>query len=208
MQKQYDKDSVIGETNLREFFQDSVSNAVQHQRQNITPETIFYLSNLLTDFTYTENVFDEHSEGNTLKPLVAIYSEAIEAATRQQQNACLKKLGDLSLFISGLFSWSLNRSLVDVDYYVAMGGNAYGYLAQNTRDSMNTRIFSDIFNELSDKFVIAIDILTEVGDRMNNRDNRDIMRLYEIWMRTGSQLAAVRLRREGIDPVATGYSRH
>ncbi len=200
-------DKLITRTGLREFFHDSVTKAVVNQKQDFAPETVFYISNLLTDFTHTANLFDKHSEGNTPQPLVAIYADALEASTREEQNQCLKKLGDLALFISGLFSYSLNRSLVDVDYYVSMGGNAYSYLATNTR-SMGGRAFCDIYNELADKFVSAIDVLTEVGDSMNNRDNRDIMRLYEIWLRTGSQLAAERLRREGIDPVATGYSKH
>jgi len=202
-----DSEGLITQTGLREFFLDSISTAVKHQQQNLAPETVFYLANLLTDFTYTENVFDKYSEGNALPPLVMIYAEAIEATTREQQNIHLKKLGDLSLFISGLFSYSLNRSLVDIDYYIAMGGNAYSNLANNTR-SINSKTFSEIYNELADKFVAAIDILTEVGDKMNSKNNRDIMRLYEIWQRTGSRLAADRLRREGIDPIATVYSKH
>lgn len=203
-----DSESLITRTGLREFFLDSISTAVKHQQQNLAPETVFYLANLLTEFTCTENAFDEYSDGNSLQPLVMIYAKAIEATTREQQNIHLKKLGDLSLFISGLFSYSLNRSLVDVDYYVAMGGNAYSYLAQNNIRSINGRTFCEIYNELADKFIVAIDILNEVGDQLSTKNNRDIMRLYEIWQRTGSKLAEDRLRREGIDPIATGCLKH
>jgi len=37
----------------------------------------------------------------------------------------MQRLGDTALFIAGVFADSLNRKLVDVDYYVAMGGTAY-----------------------------------------------------------------------------------
>ncbi|MCG8324525.1 MAG: hypothetical protein MI673_03335 [Thiotrichales bacterium] len=199
---------LITQTGLREFFHGSIRSAVENQRQEITPETVFYLTNLLTDFSQTRHVFNEHNDGAKLQPLAMIYADAVEATSREQQNSCLKKLGDLSLFISGLFSYSLNRSLVDVDYYIAMGGNAYSYLANNQTRSVNSRTFSGIFTELAEKFVNAMEILTEVGDQMHNKNDRDIMRLYEIWQRTGSQLAAGRLRRAGIDPVATTRLKH
>lgn len=207
MYNRTETESVITRMDLREFFHDSICSAVAHQKQDITPETIFYLTNLLTEFTHTERAFDHHCEGKSLPALAMLYLEAIEATSRELQNCHLKKLADLSLFISGLFSYSLNKSLIDVDYYVAMGGNAYGYLADNTQSTMNGRAFIDIYSELADKFVFAIDILTEVGDNMNN-NNQDIMRLYEIWQRTGSQLAANRLRKQGIDPIASGNKRH
>ena len=41
-----------------------------------------------------------------------------------EQRASLKQIGDVSLFISGFFSDSLRRKLVDVDYYVSIGGGA------------------------------------------------------------------------------------
>jgi len=203
-----ERELLISQTGLREYFQDSVSSAVERQHQDMLPETVFYLANLLNDFTRTSRLFDKYTEGNSTPALAMIYAEAVEARSRRERNVCLKRLGDLSLFVSGLFSYSLHRSLVDVDYYVAMGGNAYSYLAENTRNTRNSLAFCEIYNELADKFVAAIDILTEVGDQMSSRNNRDIMRLYEIWQRTGSQLAANRLRKEGIVPIAGGCSRH
>jgi hypothetical protein len=203
-----ERERLISQTGLREYFQDSVNRAVERQRQDMLPETVFYLANLLTDFTRTSKLFDKHAEGNSTPALAMIYAEAVEARTRRERIVCLKRLGDLSLFVSGLFSYSLHRSLVDVDYYVAMGGNAYSYLATNSRNTFNSQAFCEIFNELADKFIAAIDILTEVGEQMNCGNNRDIMRLYEIWQQTGSRLAAERLQREGIVPIAGPGLRH
>ena len=43
----------------------------------------------------------------------------------------LRSVGDQSLFITGFFADSLNRSLVDVDFYIHLGELAYRSLARN-----------------------------------------------------------------------------
>ena len=50
----------------------------------------------------------------------------------------LKKLGDRSLYISGFFADSLQRKVVDVDYYAEMGGVAYGALADSAVEEVSS----------------------------------------------------------------------
>jgi hypothetical protein len=50
--------------------------------------------------------------------------------------------------------------LVDVDYYVCIGGSAYGALSRQTEDT-----FSPVFAELAANFVGFIDVLSEVSER-------------------------------------------
>ena len=54
-----------------------------------------------------------------------MYSDALEEESGEARNQILRRLGDVALFISGVFSRSLKRRVVDVDYYIAMGGGAY-----------------------------------------------------------------------------------
>ena len=72
----------------------------------------------------------------------------------------LRQIGDVSLFISGFFSDSLHRKLVDVDYYVSIGGCAYNALSR-----VETDTFSSVFAELGEKFVGFVDVLSEVSER-------------------------------------------
>ena len=58
------------------------------------------------------------------EPLALKLAQALERSGSQQR-ATLKQVGDLSLFLSGFFADSLQRKLVDVDYYVSIGGYAY-----------------------------------------------------------------------------------
>ena len=76
----------------------------------------------------------------------------------------MRRLGDVSLFIAGFFAQSFARKLVDVDYHIAMGGRAYGTLADNMRDSMRGQAFAAVFLELAQKFQRLVDVLNDVAE--------------------------------------------
>ncbi len=193
---------LITNLSVREYFYDSVSVAVANQKQNLSPETLFYITNLLTKFSHSERLYDASDDGYDIKPLALIYADALNAESNSERMCCLKYLGDVALFISGLFASSLNRSLIDVDYYIGMGENAYGYLAGDT-NLVKKISFHLIYNELSHKFVSVVEILNEVGEQMSSRSDEDLLRLYENWLRTDSPYAANKLRKHGIEPVPT-----
>ncbi len=110
------------------------------------------------------------------------------------QRTELKQVGDVSLFVSGFFSDSLRRSLVDIDYYISLGGYAYGSLGAS--DDM----LSPIFVELSEKFVSFVDVISEVSERTSLTSDADILRLYERWVRTRSRRNGDLLAEKGIVP--------
>ena len=112
-----------------------------------------------------------------------------------QQRASLKQIGDLSLFISGFFSDSLRRKLVDVDYYVSIGGFAYNTLSRHESDT-----FSPVFAELAEKFADFVDVLSEVSERTSCASNLDLLRLYERWLKTGSRRCGQLLVERGVVP--------
>ncbi len=87
---------------------------------------------------------------------------------------------------------------MDVDYYVALGGYAYGSLGRRDEDAR-----ARIFTELADKFVRYVDVLCEVSERTTMASNADLLRLYEKWLRTGSRRDGERLAERGIVPNAS-----
>ena len=197
---------LIVDTNVREFFQGLVTDAVANQHVETTDETVFYVVNLLVAFSDSRALFEQTPDGLQIKPLAFLYGEALEARNANERNYALKQLGDLALFISGIFTDSLNRKLVDVDYYIAMGGNAYGHLSDVTRDTGRWQVFNEIFDELAGKFPAFVDVLGEVSENTHLRNDSDIMRLYEVWMRTGSKRSERKLRRLGIEPLSGSVS--
>lgn len=187
---------------VRSYFQDGVSTAIHNQQLTVSDATVVYVVNLLTEFTHSENLYESTPDGWQIKPLAGFYSEAISAEDEKAARAALKRLGDVALFISGLFAQSLQRSLVDIDYYIAMGGTAYDCLANRVQSNFSGRALSQIYTELAEQFAGLVDVLAEVADDCQPQQNQDLLRLYERWLLTGSEQAAGKLREQGIIPLA------
>jgi hypothetical protein len=170
-----------------EYFKELVESAISRQGLSAGEMTSFYLVRLLAGYIHLgPGVADEEALGIRL-------AKALQAGGALQRDG-LRRVGDQSLFISGFFSDSLNRSLVDVDYYIALGERAYGSLAR-TDDTL-----SDVFDELAEKFAGFVDVLGEVSERSALASNTDLLRLYERWLKTRSRRRGDLLARQGIVP--------
>jgi hypothetical protein len=190
-------DRLVRSESATEYFRELVESAMQRQKVAARELTSFYVVNMLTGFIHLDR-----SAGADDQPLAVTFAKALQAAGIAQRDG-LRKVGDLSLFISGFFSDSLNRGLVDVDYYIQLGGSAYGSLARQTPGDT----FGDVFDELSEKFSNFVDVLTEVSERTSLTSNTDLLRLYEKWLRTGSRRSGDLLAARGIVPNGSVGSR-
>lgn len=182
-----------------EFFKDLVESALERQRIPSSDQTTFYLVSLLAGFVCPER--SEEGRPFLDEPLAVRLARALQTGGIQQREG-LRRVGDVSLFISGFFADSLARKLVDVDYYIALGGYAYGSLARRDEDAC-----ADIFTELAEKFVSYVDVVAEVSDRSSMNSNAELLRLYEKWLRTGSRRNGELLVERGIVPNASIGSR-
>ena len=180
-------DAVVRRESASEYFKELVEGALAHQRIAAGELTSFYVVNLLTGFLQQPAEDDQ-------TPLAFRLAEALDAAGIRQRTS-LKQIGDLSLFVSGFFADSLNRKLVDVDYYVSIGGTAYTALSRHETDT-----FSPVFAELADNFVRFVDVLSEVSERASLSSNVDLLRLYERWLKTGSRRSGQLLAERGVVP--------
>ena len=175
-----------------EFFKELVESALVHQGLAANELTSYYVVQLLANFVDRRAAGEEDDTA----PLAVRLAQALEGGTRQRTT--LKQIGDLSLFVSGFFSDSLNRKLVDVDYYVSIGGHAYTALSRFETDT-----FSPVFAELAEKFVGFVDVLSEVSERTSCTTNADVLRLYEKWLKTGSRRSGQLLIERGVVPNAS-----
>jgi hypothetical protein len=178
-------DVVFRRESAIEYFKGLVEGALANQHVNAGELTAFYVVRLLTGFV-------QRSAESDLEPLALKLVAALESVGPQQR-AALKQIGDVSLFVSGFFSDSFRRRLVDVDYYVSIGGYAYNALRRCETDT-----FSPVFAELADKFVTFVDVLTEVSERTSCTSNTDLLRLYERWLKTGSTRSGQFLVERGV----------
>ncbi|MGH8610989.1 MAG: hypothetical protein ACREYF_02800 [Gammaproteobacteria bacterium] len=205
-----ENDSLVSYAQATEFFQQSVTNALSNQNTRASETTVCYLVNLLISFIRSDQFYELTSDGLVLKPLALFYADAAEAESIEQRNKALQRLGDVALFVAGMFSESLRRKPVDVGYYVGMGVSAYSHLSETIRGTVRGRAFAEVFHELAGKFQEFVDVLAEIAESGQINSNCDIMRLYELWLQTGSKRAANRLRAVGIVPIrgSGGYDRH
>jgi hypothetical protein len=171
-----------------EYFRELVESALANQKVVAGELTSFYVVQLLAGFLERRSA--------DVEPLSLRLARALESAGADQR-ASLRQVGDVSLFISGFFSDSLRRKLVDVDYYVSIGGSAYTALSRYENDT-----FSPVFAELAGRFVDFVDVLTEVSERSSLSSNTDLLRLYERWLRTGSARSGQLLADRGVVPNA------
>jgi hypothetical protein len=186
---------------LEAFFQGEVDRAFKAEGLPSGGPAEGYLVQLLA--TYAAQPIED-------RPLGVRLIQALEASPRERRS-CLREIGDTSLFLSGFWGDSLGGKLIDVDYYVDLGGTAYRELARDRdwprgangreRDDQQhgARATGDVFAELAAHFGRFVGVLMTISHRTTRaRSDRDIVRLYDRWMRTKSSWAARRLVEAGV----------
>jgi hypothetical protein len=171
---------------LESFFRDEVDRAFRDEGLEPDQLTEHYLVQLLA--AYAAQPIEE-------RPLALRLLESVQASPRERRST-LREIGDTALFISGFWGDSLGGRAVDVDYYIDMGGTAYGQLA---RDGAAAAPFAPVFGELAANFTRFVEVLMTISHRTaRSRNNSDVVRLYERWLQTNSGWAARRLAEEGV----------
>ena len=189
--------TLVAVSSLREFFRDAFHEASEHQHLDIDEQAEQYVVNLLTMFSRADALYEKTPEGLRIKPLAHMLAEALEAPSASGRQRALQRLGDVSLFIAGFFA----RKMIDIDYHIAMGGNAYSSLADTMQRTPAGRTIAGTYAQLAQKFQPLVDALNEVSEMSYVHTDADILRLYEIWMKTGSRRAHGLLSRLGVQPV-------
>jgi len=182
---------LIVSPDLSEFFRQEVTEAKDDLGMKLEDSTEFYLVNLLC-----EHVRAGASPAPGQEPLALLYKKAREANLGERVRL-LKDLGDLALYVAGFFAEFIERSLVDKSYYIAMGGGAYADLSGLIGMQRQGDVFSKIYVELAQKFSALVGLLNEVADHARDTEDseRELLQLYERWIRTRSE----RLRRLLVD---------
>jgi hypothetical protein len=84
-----------------------------------------------------------------------------------------------------------------------MGGAAYGTLAATfNKKSGGANVFVELYDELAHKFSSLVEVLNEVSEGVSGRD-QSMLRLYDRWLKTGSDRMHRMLIERGVLPNTT-----
>jgi hypothetical protein len=115
------------------------------------PDTIQYLTNLLTEFIQIENLdrFKDES-GRQLQYVFEMLTQISREMSPTVRRDCYKHLGDLTLFNLGLFPERLTygRRTVSADYYAEAGRRSYTIVAEMDASRRSTIVY----RKLSEQF--------------------------------------------------------
>lgn len=183
-----------------EYFKELVESAMARQGVRSSELSAYYVVQLLDRFVASEPLYRELAVEKD-RTLAELLCDAL-ASEGGRRFTLLKFTGDLALFVSGFFSDSIARRRVDLDYYVRLGGYAYGGASRFSQKELST-----VFAELANKFGRFVDVLNEVSESAAiaassagaaGSESADILRLYERWLSTRSRRSEALLRQEGI----------
>jgi hypothetical protein len=178
----------------KDFFSVLVDDALEARRVETFPLVRDYLVRLLEGFLRAD---DSRDSADGPRPPIRTLAETLLHASQLDtgpRHELLKRLGDTSLYVSGFFGDSLHRKIVDIDYYVSIGGLAFGTLAKETREDLQAQMY----DEVSNRFLDYVDVLTVVSQRSMIRSDQDVLRLYSRYLTTGSELARDQLIERGL----------
>lgn len=182
-----DKDCKVSVlTSSQSYFSELVDSALEKRKLTTSPYVSKYLVGLLEANLVTENM--------TLNSTLAEALLSAYQADKPVRIERLKRVADTSLYVSGFFGDSLRRKIIDIDYYADIGGAAYANLAQE----VGADIRSQVYLEFSKRFLEYVDLLTFISQNSLIQSNQDLLRLYERYVITGSELAKEQLIERGL----------
>ena len=168
------------------FFKEILDTAIKKRRVEISQEAAFYLLDILRLGLKEDPHFDAET---TIK--------RYEAAFGIGELKSFRAIGDSALIIAGIWWQSLARKLVNIDFYIELGRISY------QREAEKQKNLTELFEELSENFDKSVNILMEATRCISeaNMTNRDLLRIYEVWLETHNAFLEEKLQSYGINPV-------
>lgn len=188
---------LVKDFDVSEFFRTAVAAALRNQGVSASPNVEAYLVGLLAEYLNAERLVTR--EAFFHRPLCELMAEASTAPPPERLKK-YKEIGDIALYMAGYFGDAIERRGVNLDYYIEMGGGAYGAVAAHMRARTGGAAFDELYGELSGRFAAYVDVFGEVSEHATGQRNQDLVRLYERWRRTKSSWMTRKLQSAGVFP--------
>lgn len=118
---------IILSANLKGFFFEGLTELNKKSLCPVPESVIYYSSDVLDKFALSQNFF-EVNEGKVREKILGMKLLEATQVGRDEQKKIYKEVGDMSLLVCGYFSESVNKKIVDTQYYSQLGKMAYSHL--------------------------------------------------------------------------------
>jgi hypothetical protein len=190
--------NIVPPSSVSAFFHEVVEEAMKARRVEATDGATRYLVELLADYAHPR----EGAENALERPLTLLLDEALHQADAAERFERLRLIGDGVLYGCGFFGDHFEARGVDPKYLHGLGTRAYGAASSILRVGQDES-GPDLFGELADKFDVFVNVVAEVADAtiaMGTTSSKGLLRVYERWLKTGSERLASALTSRGVMP--------
>ncbi len=190
--------TIVAARSVSGFFGEVVEDSIRQRRVEATDGATRYLVALLADFARPDQRAGETLE----RSLTLLFDEAINTPNAAERFDRLRHLGDGVLYGCGFFGDHFEARGVDPKYLHGLGTRAYdaaGHILQARAAGEHPNLFA----ELAQKFEAFVDIVADVADAtiaMGTETSRGVLKVYERWLKTGSDRLATALTSRGVVP--------
>ncbi len=173
---------------LSKFFEELIGRSFKQRLGLVDSEVTSYVSELLTQFNRTENLYRiKNTQGKPLDDvgeMLLASNPLFEAPSFDREREVRKHIGDFTLFFAGLFPESLNRwrlrrmsfdSMID---YVRAGKESYYIVSEFNQ--FEYRSMAPLFKKMSDHFETCVFGLNLVKQELRETQKESYLRAGEL----------------------------
>jgi hypothetical protein len=187
---------IVAAESIASFFDEALEDALKVRGVDASASATRYIVGVLADYAHPGQGLEPLG-----RPLALSLQEALVTSEPAERFSRLRQLGDAVLYASGFFADHFAARGLETRYVSTIGSRAYvsaGAMLHAGSSSI------DLFDELARGFEQFARVLGEVADRtlaqQGAGDSRGLLRLYERWLKTGSDTMAEALVEHGIFP--------
>lgn len=200
--------TIVAARSVSGFFGEVVEDSIRQRGVEATDGATRYLVALLADFARPDQRAGETLE----RSLTLLFDEAINAPNPADRFDRLRCLGDGVLYGCGFFGDHFEARGVDPKYLHGLGTRAYDAAShilqarapvEHGPRTPGHPPWGNLFAELAQKFEAFVDIVADVADAtiaMGTESSRGVLKIYERWLKTGSDRLATALTSRGVVP--------
>lgn len=190
--------TILAASSVSGFFEEVVEDAMKARRVEATDGATRYLVALLADYAHPGDEAGDSFE----RPLTFRLEEALHEVNPGERFQRLRLIGDGVLYGCGFFGDHFEARGVNPKYLHGLGTRAYDAAGSVLRVGADAG-GPDLFGELAHKFAEFVEVVAEVADStiaMGTESSRGLLRVYERWLKTGSDCLATALTSRGVVP--------